>query len=93
MGAGGYLSAQERRLLGWHCSNLEYANATDLENLSPTQWDQDDAWGFPGAHCLLREVRPLPARARSPARVLPPARLRAPSRLLPPARLLTEVPS
>lgn len=42
-------------LVKWHRSNLEYANAAGLDELSLRHWDQDDAHAFAGAHCVLRE--------------------------------------
>ena len=45
----------EQNLWSWHVSNLEYSNATDLENLSLTHWDQDDEFAFSGDHCLIQE--------------------------------------
>eukprot|EP00474_Spongospora_subterranea_P010087 CRZ10545.1 hypothetical protein [Spongospora subterranea] len=48
------LSDLQRRLWRWHCANLEYANSTDLDQLSMLHWFEDDAYAFPGRHCLLR---------------------------------------
>jgi len=44
----------DRRLFNWHCSNLEYANATNLDQLSLQHWNQDDPFTFKGPHSLLR---------------------------------------
>ncbi|CEO96102.1 hypothetical protein PBRA_004793 [Plasmodiophora brassicae] len=49
------LSDLESRVWKWHCSNLEYANATDLSNLSMLHWFEDDSYSFPGRHCLLKQ--------------------------------------
>lgn len=40
----------DRRILDWHIANLEYANATWLNNLSLKHWDQDDEFEFAGCH-------------------------------------------
>lgn len=37
-----YLSSSDRQILDWHFANLEFANATPLQNLSLKHWDQDD---------------------------------------------------
>lgn len=44
---------EERQLLNWHFSNLEYANAGLLSELSLAFWDQDDPYEMDGDHCLL----------------------------------------
>jgi lysine-specific histone demethylase 1 len=49
------LSPQELRLWDWNCSNLEYATATNLDNLSLQHWDMDDSNEFTGPHCLIKE--------------------------------------
>jgi len=36
------LSPMDRKLLNWHWANLEYGNATNLNQLSLKHWDQDD---------------------------------------------------
>lgn len=48
-------SIDEDNLWSWHFSNLEYSNATDLNTLSLTEWDQDDEYAFSGDHCLIKE--------------------------------------
>ena len=35
-----YLSTEDRNILDWHVANLEFANATPLNTLSLSQWDQ-----------------------------------------------------
>ncbi|XP_073995283.1 lysine-specific histone demethylase 1A-like isoform X4 [Rhodnius prolixus] len=45
-----YLSCQDRQILDWHFANLEFANATPLNNLSLKHWDQDDDFEFTGSH-------------------------------------------
>ncbi|XP_022649589.1 lysine-specific histone demethylase 1A-like isoform X1 [Varroa jacobsoni] len=49
-----YLSSSDRRVLDWHFANLEFANATPLNNLSLRHWDQDDDFGFSGSHLTVR---------------------------------------
>ncbi|KAH6938030.1 hypothetical protein HPB50_006516 [Hyalomma asiaticum] len=41
-----YLSSRDRQVLDWHFANLEFANATPLNNLSLKHWDQDDDFEF-----------------------------------------------
>ncbi|CAD7081487.1 unnamed protein product [Hermetia illucens] len=45
-----YLSSKDRQILDWHFANLEFANATPLNNLSLKHWDQDDDFEFIGNH-------------------------------------------
>lgn len=45
-----YLSSKDRQILDWHFANLEFANATPLNNLSLKHWDQDDDFEFIGSH-------------------------------------------
>jgi len=45
-----YLSTKDRQILDWHFANLEFANATPLNNLSLKHWDQDDDFEFTGNH-------------------------------------------
>lgn len=47
------LTAQDLRLWNWHQANLEYANATSVDNLSLSGWDQDGGNEFEGAHCQI----------------------------------------
>lgn len=47
------LTAQDLRLLNWHQANLEYANATSVDNLSLSGWDQDGGNEFEGAHSQI----------------------------------------
>uniref|UniRef100_A0A5K3EIL5 SWIRM domain-containing protein n=1 Tax=Mesocestoides corti TaxID=53468 RepID=A0A5K3EIL5_MESCO len=49
-----YLTPSERNLVDWHLANLEFANATELKNLSLLHWDQDDAFELGGPHCTVR---------------------------------------
>ncbi|KAM7533485.1 hypothetical protein Aperf_G00000119646 [Anoplocephala perfoliata] len=49
-----YLTNSERNLIDWHLANLEFANATELDNLSLLHWDQDDAYELSGDHCIVR---------------------------------------
>ncbi|KAL4989161.1 flavin-containing amine oxidoreductase-domain containing protein [Aspergillus falconensis] len=44
------LSPKDLRLLNWHFANLEYANATNINNLSLSGWDQDMGNEFEGEH-------------------------------------------
>ncbi|CAL8093832.1 unnamed protein product [Calicophoron daubneyi] len=50
-----YLTEFERRILDWHFANLEFANATELQNLSLRHWDQDDVFELNGEHCVIRD--------------------------------------
>uniref|UniRef100_A0A6P4EBZ0 Lysine-specific histone demethylase n=1 Tax=Drosophila rhopaloa TaxID=1041015 RepID=A0A6P4EBZ0_DRORH len=49
-----YLSSRDRLILDWHFANLEFANATRLNNLSLKHWDQDDDFEFIGHHTTVR---------------------------------------
>ncbi|VUZ55981.1 unnamed protein product [Hymenolepis diminuta] len=49
-----YLTNSERNLMDWHLANLEFANATELDNLSLLHWDQDDAYELAGDHCIIQ---------------------------------------
>lgn len=49
-----YLSSRDRQVLDWHFANLEFANATPLNNLSLRHWDQDDDFEFTGSHMTVR---------------------------------------
>ena len=40
-------------MIDWHIANLEYANATSINNLSMKNWDQDDSYEFPGDHYVI----------------------------------------
>ena len=42
------------QLTDWHFANLEFANATPLNNLSLKHWDQDDGFAFTGPHLTVR---------------------------------------
>uniref|UniRef100_A0A093VEE5 Putative lysine-specific histone demethylase 1 n=1 Tax=Talaromyces marneffei PM1 TaxID=1077442 RepID=A0A093VEE5_TALMA len=44
------LTPKDMRLLNWHYANLEYANATNLNALSLSGWDQDMGNEFEGEH-------------------------------------------
>lgn len=48
-----YLSSEDRQILDWHFANLEFANATPLQNLSLKHWDQDDDFEFIGHHTTV----------------------------------------
>ncbi|CAH8574278.1 unnamed protein product [Heterobilharzia americana] len=50
-----YLTSEERSILDWHLANLEFANATELHNLSLRHWDQDDLFELNGDHCVLQD--------------------------------------
>jgi len=43
-----------RRLIQWHIANLEYACASDLENVSLFDWDQDDPWALEGGNAIIK---------------------------------------
>lgn len=43
----------EERVFNWHIANLEYACATDLDDVSLSEWDQDDQYEWAGDHCLI----------------------------------------
>ncbi|XP_058118731.1 possible lysine-specific histone demethylase 1 [Anopheles ziemanni] len=49
-----YLSSKDRQILDWHFANLEFANATPLNNLSLKHWDQDDDFEFIGSHTTVK---------------------------------------
>ena len=49
-----YLSISDMQMLEWHIANLEFANATAIENLSLQHWDQDDDFEFTGSHLSLQ---------------------------------------
>lgn len=49
-----YLSSSDRQILDWHFANLEFANATPLQNLSLKHWDQDDDFEFIGSHSTVK---------------------------------------
>ncbi|KAL5340788.1 flavin-containing amine oxidoreductase-domain containing protein [Aspergillus crustosus] len=44
------LTPKDMRLLNWHFANLEYANATNINKLSLSGWDQDMGNEFEGEH-------------------------------------------
>ncbi|KAL4910583.1 flavin-containing amine oxidoreductase-domain containing protein [Aspergillus multicolor] len=44
------LTPKDLRLMNWHFANLEYANATNINNLSLSGWDQDMGNEFEGEH-------------------------------------------
>jgi hypothetical protein len=53
--SGGYTpNSIEASLFGWHVMNLEMSCGTTLSNLGLT-WNDDEAYGFGGAHVLLKE--------------------------------------
>ncbi|KAH8697773.1 putative lysine-specific histone demethylase Aof2 [Talaromyces proteolyticus] len=47
------LTPKDMRLLNWHYANLEYANATNLNRLSLSGWDQDMGNEFEGEHSQI----------------------------------------
>ena len=47
------LTPLDFRLINWHYANLEYANASNVDALSLSHWDQDDGQEFTGAHTTL----------------------------------------
>ncbi|KAK9472946.1 flavin-containing amine oxidoreductase-domain containing protein [Dipodascopsis tothii] len=49
------LSPLDMRLVNWHYANLEYANATCVNNLSLGSWDQDDGNEFAGRHAMIKD--------------------------------------
>lgn len=57
------LNPMDMKLLNWHWANLEYGNATNLNNLSLKYWDQDDGNEY---YCLLNEPNTLDFWARMP---------------------------
>ncbi|CAG5105000.1 Oidioi.mRNA.OKI2018_I69.chr1.g1743.t1.cds [Oikopleura dioica] len=50
-----FLNFFEYRLLYWHIANLEYANSAEINDLSLKNWDQDDAFEFPGPHFAVKD--------------------------------------
>ncbi|CAG8356604.1 unnamed protein product [Penicillium salamii] len=44
------LTPKDMRLMNWHFANLEYANATNVNRLSLSGWDQDIGNEFEGEH-------------------------------------------
>ncbi|KAI9701667.1 MAG: hypothetical protein M1820_006438 [Bogoriella megaspora] len=48
------LTPQDLRLLNWHHANLEYSNATHVNDLSLSGWDQDTGNEFEGEHCQVK---------------------------------------
>ena len=51
-----YLSSRDRQIIDWHFANLEFANATPLNNLSLKHWDQDDGFAFTGNSTGLLDI-------------------------------------
>eukprot|EP00041_Stephanoeca_diplocostata_P026025 m.693661 g.693661 ORF g.693661 m.693661 type:complete len:948 (+) comp22874_c0_seq1:141-2984(+) len=49
-----YWSAEAKSILDWHVANLEFANATTIDNLSLEHWDQDDVHEFTGPHLTTK---------------------------------------
>jgi monoamine oxidase len=47
------LRPKAMRLINWHYANLEYANATNVERLSLSGWDQDSGNEFEGEHAQV----------------------------------------
>lgn len=55
LGADGFITPEERRVLDWHYANLEYGCAAPLGLVSLPHWNQDDPFGgFGGAHCTVK---------------------------------------
>lgn len=50
-----YWSAESKSILDWHVANLEFANATTIDNLSLEHWDQDDVHEFTGPHLTTKD--------------------------------------
>ncbi|KAF9343375.1 hypothetical protein BGX26_005840 [Mortierella sp. AD094] len=46
-------TSKELGLIHWHYANLEFANATPLDQLSLRYWDQDDDYEFSGSHSMV----------------------------------------
>ncbi|CAI7571357.1 unnamed protein product [Penicillium glandicola] len=44
------VTSKDMRLMNWHFANLEYANATNVNRLSLSGWDQDIGNEFEGEH-------------------------------------------
>ncbi|KAJ5476656.1 Winged helix-turn-helix transcription repressor DNA-binding [Penicillium sp. IBT 31633x] len=44
------VTTKDMRLMNWHFANLEYANATNINRLSLSGWDQDIGNEFEGEH-------------------------------------------
>ena len=49
-----YLSWRDRQIIDWNFANLEFANATPLNNLSLKHWDHDDGFAITGSHLTVR---------------------------------------
>lgn len=49
-----YVTQADRRILDWHFANLEFANATQLSQLSSRHWDQDDEHELTGPHMSIK---------------------------------------
>ncbi|KNE73118.1 hypothetical protein AMAG_17266 [Allomyces macrogynus ATCC 38327] len=47
------LTDADLRLIHWHIANLEFANATTIDQLSLEHWDQDDEHEFFGPHSMV----------------------------------------
>lgn len=47
------LTAQDLRLMNWHHANMEYANASNVNDLNLAEWDQDNGHEFEGKHCHI----------------------------------------
>ncbi|KAI5800528.1 flavin-containing amine oxidoreductase-domain containing protein [Pyronema domesticum] len=74
------LTPQDLRIINWHYANLEYANATNVDNLSLSYWDQDDGQEPSGPHtqllggymqvprALLLSPKPLDVKVRHPVK-------------------------
>jgi hypothetical protein len=68
------LSSRDRQIIDWHFANLEFANATPLNNLSLKHWDQDDGFAFTGTESRVAEPKlffsaPAPTFKKFPLRL------------------------
>ena len=48
------LSTEHHSIVHWHVANLEFANATQLVNVDPLNWNMDDDFAFDGQHSMVR---------------------------------------
>jgi 2-polyprenyl-6-methoxyphenol hydroxylase-like FAD-dependent oxidoreductase len=47
------LKPPQLSLIHWHLANLEFANASRLDLIDRTQWNQDDDFAFEGNHAIM----------------------------------------
>lgn len=50
-----FSSPHAHALINWHCANIEYSSAADINRLSVRFWASDDVTAFEGEHCLLKQ--------------------------------------